>query len=183
MPNLVNELLIKELELDFKAMGSCLVVAFDKFSVGDAEAIRAQFRAAGMRMRVVKNRLALRVFTNLGLGMDRAFTGKSGIVIAPEEGAIAAAKIVGEVVRQKKKAKQPTSLAITGAVIEGHAYVGAAAEHVADMPDKSTVRGQLAGALAGVARGLASCIQAAGPLGVARALQARCDKVAGQPGA
>jgi large subunit ribosomal protein L10 len=183
MPNLVNELLIHELEQDLENMGSCLVVGFDKFTVADAEAIRSQFRAAGMRMRVVKNRLAHHVFAKRGVKMDGGFAGKSGIVIAPEEGAIAAAKIIGEVLRLKKKAKQPTSLTITGAVIEGHAYVGAAAEAVADMPDKNTVRAQLAGAIAGVARGLATCIQAAGPGNVARALQARCDKAAGDAGA
>lgn len=173
MPNLVNELLLDELKRDFASMGSCLLVAFDKLTVADADDLRSQFRDAGMKMRVVKNRLALRVFEDIGLDVRAGFAGKTGIVMAPEERAIAAAKIVREVIKKKKK---DAPLTITGAVIEGRAYVGPVAETIADMPDKDTVRGMLAGAISGVARGLAMCIQSAGPAGLARVIQARCDK-------
>lgn len=173
MPNLVNELLFDELKRDIESMGSCLLVGFDKLTVADADDLRNQFRDAGMKMRVVKNRLALRVFKDIGIELKAGFAGKTGIVVAPEERAIAAAKIVREVIRKKKK---DAPLTITGAVIEGRAYVGPIADSIADMPDKDTVRAMLAGAIAGVARGLATCIQSAGPAGLARVIQARCDK-------
>jgi hypothetical protein len=74
-------------------MGSCLVIAFDKLTVADAEQLRKKFRGAGFRYRVVKNQLAIKAFqTTLSLDMAPAFEGKCGLVFAKEEKAIAAAK-------------------------------------------------------------------------------------------
>ncbi|MEM7202790.1 MAG: 50S ribosomal protein L10 [Planctomycetota bacterium] len=171
MPNLVNRILVDQLKTEFESMGSCLVVSFDKLTVEQANDIRSKWREAGLAYHVVKNRLALKAFESMKLDLSEAFRGKCGVIIAPEEAAISAARIAGETF---KKIKDPP-IVVTGGVIEGEVITGAAAAGIGDMPDKTTVRGQIAGCILGVARAVATCIESAGPGGVARVLQARID--------
>ena len=177
MPSIVNEILSKELEEQFTRAGSCLVISFNKLTVKQASDLRNQFRESGVLYKVVKNRLATRAFQSaLGLDMSEAFTGKCGVVLADEEKAISAAKLIRDSMR-KLRARVPP-LVVTGAVIEGQAITGAAASTIADMPDRNTVNAMLASAISGPARALATVIGAV-PSGIARALQAKIDKEAG----
>jgi len=172
MPNLVNEIILDDLKSSIGEMGSCLVVSFDRLTVEQAHEIRGKFRDAGVQFRVVKNRLAVRAFAEMDLDLSAAFRGKCGVVVAPEEGAIGAAKLIREATTGFKN----PPLAVSGAIIEGEIITGQQAAVVADMPDKNTVRAQLCGAILGVGRGLAVAMQAAGAGAVSRAIQARIDK-------
>ena len=173
MPSLVNELLHSELERDFEAAGSCLVISFDKHTVEEDSALRSKLREEGLHVKVVKNRLAARVAKKVAdADLSEALVGKCAVVFAPEERAITAAKIVREAMKPKKK--EPT-IVVTGGLIEGAAITGAAAARIADMPDRDTVRGMLAGVLVGPARGLAVALNGVGG-GLARCLQAKIDK-------
>ena len=172
MPNFVSEILLTELRNELKSMGSCLIVSFDKLTVADAEEVRRKFRSEGLRYRVVKNSLAVRAFRELNLELTPSLQGKCGVVLAPEERAIAAAKLVRELMA-KRKGEAP--LVVTGGVIEGQAITGPAARTIADMPDKHTVRTQLAIAVSAPARSLATCVQAVAS-GLARCIQARIYK-------
>ena len=172
MPNVVNEFLLEDLQQDFQKMGSCLVLSFDKLTVERANEIRNKFREAGVTYKVVKNRLAIKALDKMGIDMREAFRGKCGIVLAEEEGAISAAKIVRD---YTKKDRKRAPLKVVGGVIEGEPIVGDQAKNIADMPDKDTVRAQLAGVISGPARGLAACL-AGLPGGLARVLQAKIDK-------
>ena len=58
--------------------------------------------------------------------------------------------------------------------VEGEVIAGSDAKMIADMPDKQTVRGQLAGLLSAPARGLAVSLSGLGS-GLARCLQQRAD--------
>jgi large subunit ribosomal protein L10 len=176
MPNLVNKILLDDLKTKFKEMGSCVVVSFDKLTVEQANDIRNQFRGAGFRYLVVKNRLAHQALTAMGLEMREAFEGKCGVAFADEEGAISAAKLVREFNRPFRRKPR---LRITGGVIEGTAIAGDAAKNIAEMPDKETARTMMARALSGPARGMATCLINAGPAGLARVLQAKIDKQGG----
>ncbi len=171
MPNLVNKFLLGEFEKEFNGMGSCIVLNFDKITVQQINDIRNQFRDAGVQYLVVKNRLALKAFDSMGLDLSAAFKGKCGVVIAEEEKAISAAKIVRDFTKKSKK----KPILVTGGVIEGEAITGPAAAAIADMPDKQTVRGMLASVVAGPARSVAGCVQGVAG-GLARVLQARIDK-------
>ena len=176
MPNLVNEILYQELERDLKESGSLLFLGFDKLTVQQDGDLRNKLREAGVGYRVVKNRLATRVMRDvLGLDLGKALAGKCGLVFAPEEKAISAAKIVREAMKPLKK-EAPVSL--LGAVIEGEAIVGDAAATIADMPDRNTVNTQLVTALSGPARALATILNAV-PASLARGLQAKIDKDGG----
>ena len=177
MPNIVNEFLLNELEEDFKSMGSCIVVNFDKLTVQLTNEMRNELRDSGVRYRVVKNRLAIRAFNDMGLNMSEALRGKCGLVFADEEGAISAAKLVGEFATKARRAMQTKvpPLIVTGGVIEGAAITGPAAKLIADMPDKNTVRAMLLSAIQGPSRGLAACLNGL-PGGLARVVQAKIDK-------
>jgi|SoiMethySBSTD1v2_1073268.scaffolds.fasta_scaffold1061542_1 large subunit ribosomal protein L10 len=178
MPNLVNNLLYEHIARDVETMGSCLVIAFDKLTVADAEQLRKKFRGAGFRYRVVKNQLAIKAFqTKLSLDMAPAFEGKCGLLFAKEETAIAAAKLVREAsaaMAQKNKAKF-SPIKVTGGVIERQPILGKAAATIADMPDRNTVRAQLARAIIAPLRGLAVALNGVAG-GTARCMQAKVDK-------
>lgn len=177
MPNIVNEFLMNQLEEDFKSMGSCVVVNFDQLTVELTNEIRNELRQAGVQYRVVKNRLAVKALGKMGLDMEPAFKGKCGVILAEEEGAISAAKLVEEFAKKAKKELQTkdTPLLVTGGVIEGEAITGDAAKNISGMPDKNTVRAMLLSAMNGPARGLAACLNGL-PGGLARVIQAKIDK-------
>lgn len=174
MPNLVNEIMLDSLKREFRNMGSCLIVSFDKLQPDQDLEIREALRKAGVRYRVVKNRLALRAFAEMQLDMKPAFRGKCGVAMAEAERAIVAARALREVV---KKHKEPP-IQVTGGIIEGEAITGPAAAAIADMPDRDTVNTQLVRAISGPARSTASVLAAVAG-GMARCLQARIDKTGG----
>ena len=171
MPNQVNTILLRELERDFQQMGSCLVVTFDKLMPQQDLEIRGKLRQAGVRYRVVRNRLARRALSAMKLDLTAAFKGKCGVAIAQKEGAIQAAKVLREYI---KKQKQPP-IAVMGGVVEGQAFVGKAAEAIADLPDRNTIHTMLASVISGPARSVASILNAVAG-GLARCIQARVDK-------
>ena len=74
-----------------------------------------------------------------------------------------------------KSHKKNPPVVVTGGIIEGEALTGAAAAGIADMPDRDTVNAQLATAISGPARSLASIIQAVAG-GMARCIQAKIDQ-------
>jgi large subunit ribosomal protein L10 len=170
MPNLVNEILLADLQREFKQMGSCVVVEFGKLQPKQDIEIRGKLRAAGVRYRVVRSRLASRAIAGLKLDLRVALTGRCGIAIAQKEGAIQAAKILREWIKKTKDAP----LTIKGGVVEGAAYSGAAADSIADLPDRNTVNTQIVSALSGPARSLASLVSAVAG-GLARCIQAKVD--------
>lgn len=175
MPNIVNEILLEQLERNIKDAGSCLVLSFDRLTVAEVSDLRNQLRDSGVGYQVIKNRLAERAFKSaLDLDLGPALQGKCGVLTAPAEGAIGAAKIVREAFKKQKNPK----VVVTGAVIEGEVLLDEAAFGVADMPDRNTVNAQLASAISGTARGIATVVQAIGG-GLARVIQAKLDKEAG----
>lgn len=171
MPNLVNEILLNDLKREFQGMGSCVVLSFDKLQPKDDLELRKAFRSAGIRYRVVKNRLAARAFAEMKLDLDAALQGKCGIAIASKEGAIKAARVLREVLKKHKE----SPVKVMGGVIEGEAITGAQAASIADMPDRDSVNTMLVRALSGPARSLATVVNGLGS-GMARCLKARIDK-------
>lgn len=170
MPNLVGRLALEELKGDIGRMGSCVLVGFDKMTVSMAGELRNRLRSEGTLFKVVRNRWAFRALKEAGFELPR-ITGKCGLVLAPEERAITAAKIV----REYRKSNREISLSVLAGIIEGKVIGGEDAKIIADMPDKQTVRAMLATALTGPARSLATVIQAV-PSGLARCLEQRSEE-------
>ncbi len=175
MPNLVNNILLDELQKEFQSMGSCVVVEYGNVQPKQDIEIRAKLREAGVRYRVVRRRLAKKAFASIDLDMGDALVGRCAIAIADKEGAIHAAKILREWIKATKDAP----LQIKGGIVEGQAYLGSAAEVIADLPDRNTVNTQIVTAISGPARSLASVLNAVAG-GLARCIQARVDKASAE---
>jgi len=174
MPNIVNKCLLAELERDFRAMGSCVIVEHGPVNpVQDIE-IRSQMREAGVCYRVVRRRLAHRALAAMDLDIGVALKGRCAFAIAAKEGAIQAARKLREWIKKTKNAP----ISIKGGIVEGQAYVGESAGLLADLPDRHTVNTQIASAVSGPARSLASVLNAVAG-GMARCIQARLDKQGG----
>lgn len=171
MPNLINNILLADLQREFQNMGSCVVVEFGKLQPQQDREIRGKLRDAGVRYRVVRSRLAQKAFAGMNLEIGSVMRGRCGVAIAEKEGAIKAAKIL----RDWIKATKDAPLAIKGGVVEGAAYVGAAAQMIAELPDRHTVNTQIVSAISGPARSLASVVNAVAG-GLARCIQAKVDK-------
>ena len=173
MPNIVNKMLYQELERDLRDSGSFLFLAFDKLTVDQDQKIRNVLREEGVQYRVVKNRLAAKAMKDfLGVEVRGSLVGKCGVVFAPEEKAISAAKKIRE---EMKPLKKEAPVSIVGGVIEGEAILGDAAATIADMPDRNTVNTQIAVAISGPARKMAQMLNAV-QSGLARCIQAKLDK-------
>lgn len=171
MPNLVNEILLADLKREFESMGSCVVLEFGKLQPQQDIEIRGKLREIGVKYRVVRSRLAAKAFESLRLDMDTALKGRCAVAIARKEGAIQVAKLLREWIKKTKD----SPLAIRGGIVEGTPYVGAAADSIADLPDRNTVNTQIVSAISGPARSLASLLSAVAG-GMARCIQAKVDK-------
>ncbi|MFK7742952.1 MAG: 50S ribosomal protein L10 [Planctomycetota bacterium] len=172
MPSLVNQILLDELKQEFDQMGSCVVVDVGAIQPGQDIELRGQLREVGVQYRVVRTRLANKAFANMGLQMDEAMKGRCGIALAEKEGAIKAAKILRDWI---KKHKDESPIAIKGGVVEGTPFVGKDAAAIAELPDRETINTQLAIAISGPARSLATVVNAVAG-GLARCIQAKVDK-------
>ena len=177
MPNIVNNILYRELENDLRNSGSCLFLSFDKLTVEQDGNLRTKLREAGVDYRVVKNRLASKGMSDvLDVDVSTALVGKCGVVFAPEEKAISAAKLVREAMKTHK-ANAPVR--VVGGIIEGEAILGDHAANIADMPDRTTVNTQLVTALSGPARMVATVLNAV-QSGLARCIQQKIEQGGGE---
>ncbi len=168
MPNLVGELTIRELDGQIEGMGSCVVLNFDKLTVEQASLLRRRFREESIAFKVVKNRLAMHALKERGFELGERIRGKCGVAFAPEEKAITAAKLIRDFQRENREIK----ISVLAGVVEGEVIEGDGAKIIADMPDKDTVRAQIAMAISGPARQLVQVLSAL-PTGLARCLEQR----------
>lgn len=177
MPNIVNQSILSDLQRQFEAMGSCVVVEHGAVKPQQDIEIRRAMRAAGVTYRMVRTRLAKKALASMKLDLGPSLVGRCAFAIAEKEGAIKAAKLLREWIQKTKDAP----IAIRGGVVEGTAYTGEMAQAIADLPDRHTVNTMIATAVSGPARSIATVLNAVAG-GLARCIQARIDK-AGEAGA
>lgn len=116
---------------------------FTGVEANDFNVTRRQLRSAGARIRVVKNRLALRALVENGVGEEvaRYLKGPTSVVIARED-AIVPARVLKEVARKL------TTLKIKGAYVDKTFFDAGQFEFLASLPTKADLRVQLVGVLA-----------------------------------
>jgi len=176
MPNLINEIVVRQLSDEFARAQGLVVVSVNGLTVEETEKLRDSLAERGMRLRVVRNRLAQLALKNRGIEPPPGlFGGNVACSWGSSEDAIAMAKIVkGSEARKKGK------VAFRGGLFEGNLLDAKGAAALAELPGKNELRAMLLGLLGGPARSLATLVQAPGA-SLARALQAHVDK--GQPAA
>ena len=172
MPNLVNQMVVRELEAEFKDAEGMVVVSFAGLSVLETEDLRGKLAEKNVRFRMVRNSLVKRVLADKDIVFPDgdALKGNTGIAYGDAEGAIDAAKVFAD-----KDVKKAGKVTFKGGVLEGNALDGNSAKALADLPDRDTLHSMLLGVISGPARGLATVIHAV-PSSVARVIQAHADE-------
>jgi large subunit ribosomal protein L10 len=170
MPNVVSQLLCKEFEQELADAPAMVLLGFAGLTVEESSRIRNELAAQGVKLLMVRNKLARRVLASHGSEFpDAAFQGPTAIAYGGLEPAIGAAKLLST-----PAVKKVGKITIKAGRLEGRVLDAADAARLASIPDRQTLRGQLLGCINGPARSLATIV-AALPSGVARVLQAHVD--------
>lgn len=171
MPNLVNQLVCKELSTEFTDLEGLLLVSFGGLSVSETEDLRNGLAEKGVSFRMVPNKLARRVLAEKGFDFPaESMKGNTGIAYGDAEAAINAAKIFTD-----PEVKKAGKVKIKGGMLESNVLGEADALQLANIPDRDTLRAKILGCLSGPARGLVATINAV-PGGLARVIQAHADQ-------
>ena len=145
------------------------VVDYCGLTVKEIQELRSNIREAGASMKVYKNTLMRLALSESELPtLDDMLEGPSAFVFAGSDVA-AAAKAV------KEFAKKNDKLEIKGGLMEGAAVSAAEVEAIASLPSREELLAQIAGAISGVARGLAVAINGV-PRGLAQVTKAVADQ-------
>ncbi|MDA8988763.1 50S ribosomal protein L10 [Planctomycetota bacterium] len=171
MPNIVNQMVVRELQDEFKDAEGMVLVAFGGLTVEETSDIRGKLAEKNVRFKMVRNSLAKRVLADRDITFDgdAALKGNTGIAYGDAEAAIDAAKVFAD-----KDVKKSGKVIVKGAVLEGNCLDAASATALADLPDRDSLHAMLLGVISGPARGLATVINAV-PASVARVIQAHAD--------
>jgi large subunit ribosomal protein L10 len=112
-PNRINRLLVKKAEVDYSKLTNMVVLTNLNVNSEQNQEMRATLREKKSKLRVVRNRLTMKAFSELGLkDAQKLFVGPTCIVDA--EDPVTAAKVAVELVEKFNK-----SLKLTGGVLEG----------------------------------------------------------------
>ena len=163
--------MMENIKADLEGVGAVWVVDACGLTVKETEALRRAIREAGAYMKVYKNTIMKKALAELDLvNMDEILDGPSAFVFAHGDVA-AAAKAVTEYAKENKK------LEVKGGMMESSFVSAEEVEAIASLPSKEVLLAQIAGAISGVARSLAVCINGV-PSGLARAIQQIADQKA-----
>lgn len=131
---------ISDLTGGLKGSKGAVFANFQGLKVTDFEALRKTAREQQVQVQVAKKTLVKRVFEDLGVSVDpKAFQGGIVTLTGPDE--IAAAKIVSTF------AKDHETVSVYGGILEGNFIDSAAVKHLASLPNKQQLLGQLVGTL------------------------------------
>ena len=171
MPNARNIEMMENIKADLADVQAMWVIDACGLTVKEVEALRRSIREAGASMKVYKNTIMKKALAELDLvNMDEILEGPSAFVFC-EGDVAAAAKAVTEFAKENNK------LEVKGGMMD-NAFVSAdEVKAIASLPSKEVLLAQIAGAISGVARGLAVSINGI-PSGLARAIQQIADKKA-----
>ena len=161
MPNVKNQETLVKIKEDLDGISAMWVVDYRGLTVKEVQTLRASIREAQGSMKVYKNTLMHIALKELGLPtLDSMLEGPSAFVFAGSDVA-AAAKVV------KNFAK--------GGLMEGAEVSAAEVEAIASLPSREELLAQIAGAISGVARGLAVALNGV-PRGLAQVTKAVADQ-------
>ena len=171
MPNIVNQMVVRELTDAFEKSEGMLAVSFGGLGVKETEVLRGQLAEKGVRFRMVRNSLARRVLADRGIDLgEGTLKGNTAIAYGGPEEIIGAAKVFADPANKKSK-----KVTFKGGFFDGEALDAATAAQVADLPDRDTANSMLLGVISAPARGLVVAL-AGVQSNTVRVLQARVDK-------
>ena len=180
MSKALKHMMVAEYTRDLQDAGAVIILDPGPMSVEKSEAFRKDLReqAGGARLKIIHNRTARRALEETLYGeqpeaLDEPLRGRSAIVFGGES-PILVAKVVRDW-RRKFKA-----LKVKGGVALGEILDANGVAELADMPSLPELRGMLASAIIGSARGIAASLEGVYG-GLARVIQAHIDEQGGVP--
>ena len=164
MPNARNQEMMEAIKADLDTAQAVWVVDACGLTVKETEALRRSIREAGAIMKVYKNTIMRKALAELDLvNMDSILEGPSAFVFCTGDVA-AAAKAITQFAKENEK------LEVKGGMMDNAFVTPEEIKAIASLPSKEVLLAQIAGAISGVARGLAVSINGV-PSGLARAIQ------------
>ena len=171
MPNARNQEMMENIKADLEGVSAVWVVDACGLTVKEVEGLRRTIRESGAIMKVYKNTIMQKTLAELDMvNMDEILAGPSAFVFCGGDVA-AAAKAVTEFAKENEK------LEVKGGMMDNTFVSAEEIKAIASLPSKEVLLAQIAGAISGVARGLAVSINGI-PSGLARAIQQVADQKA-----
>ena len=171
MPNARNQEMMENIKADLEGVSAVWVVDACGLTVKEVEGLRRSIRESGAIMKVYKNTIMQKALAELDMvNMDEILAGPSAFVFCGGDVA-AAAKAVTEFAKENDK------LEVKGGMMDNTFVSAEEIKAIASLPSKEVLLAQIAGAISGVARGLAVSINGI-PSGLARAIQQVADQKA-----
>lgn len=164
MPNAQNQAMMTSIKEDLADVKAVWVVDYRGLSVKEVEGLRRDIREADASMKVYKNTLVRIALKELDMAnLDEVLEGPSAFVFCKND-PVASAKALTEFAKGNDK------LVIKGGMMDGDFVNAGQFDAVASLPSREQLLAQIAGAISGVARGLAVSINGV-PSGLARTIQ------------
>ncbi|WP_124060672.1 50S ribosomal protein L10 [Gordonibacter sp. Marseille-P4307] len=164
MPNAQNQAMMASIKEDLTDVKAVWVVDYRGLSVKEVEGLRRDIREADASMKVYKNTLVRIALKELDMAsLDEVLEGPSAFVFCKND-PVASAKALTEFAKDNDK------LVIKGGMMDGDFVNAGQFDAVASLPSREQLLAQIAGAISGVARGLAVSINGV-PSGLARTIQ------------
>jgi large subunit ribosomal protein L10 len=169
-PNRINRLLVAQMAKDYGAQTNLIMVSNRGLDSEETSELRGSAKSQGLRIRVVRSRLTVRAFRDLGLKeAEKLFSGPTAIIDAADP--VTAAKVAMEFVRKFDK-----KLVVVGGLVEGKILDAKQIEALSRSKNKKELLADVAGQVLGPGALLAA--QLKGPGGrVAGAIKARVEKL------
>src|ERR1700751_6153682 len=139
-------MMMDQLRSDLDGSRSLLILDLKNLDANAEHQLRRDLRKKSIRLRVLKNSLARRVFTDLGMdGLSKYLEGPSAIAWGGE----GIAELAKELSTQVKLLKKP---AIKGGAVDGVVVGPEQVEDITKLPSREVLIGQVLGLLLGPAR-------------------------------
>ncbi len=170
MSKRIKNVMIEELARELRKSESCVVLGLTALDVTTTTEFRADLRSKGVRVRVLKNRIAAHAAKSIGWdGMGDLMEGMSAVAYG-EGGAVAASKCLVAWER-----KLPAKISIRGGYMDGRLLDKSQVQQLATIPDKATLLSMIAAAVVAPMSQITGLINEV-LSGLARAVGAAADK-------
>ncbi len=171
MPNIINQIIARELKDSFEGADGMVFLGASGLTVAENEDLRGQLEEKGVRLRMVRNRIARMVLAERGLDMPAdVLKGNVVCVAGSVEDAINAAKVF----KNSDSFKKDKKIVFRGGLLEGNLLDADGAKALADLPTKDELRSMMLSVISAPARNLVGILAAPGA-SLARVLQAHAD--------
>ena len=137
MSKYVKEMMMGQLETDLDGARSVLILDFKGLDAVSENKLRLDLRKKQIKVRTLRNTLARKVFSNMGLGgLDQFLAGPSVAVW----GGAGVAELAKEISDQVKKLKKPE---IKGGAVDGVVITPAQVEDITKLPSREALIGRV----------------------------------------